>query len=87
MTWVAGNLEWGRNGEVEVSLRATWGQGGRDRTTQKEGFQVSKRELTGKLARGVKEGELCHNLILSIHVRVYNNCVNATNERMCLGYK
>jgi hypothetical protein len=36
--------KWGGNGEREVSLRATWGQGGRDRTTQKEGFQVSKRE-------------------------------------------
>jgi hypothetical protein len=21
------------------------------------------------------------------YVRVYNNCVNATNKRMCLGYK
>jgi hypothetical protein len=39
-----GKLEWGGNGEREVSLRATWGQGGRDHTTQKEGFQVSKRE-------------------------------------------
>jgi hypothetical protein len=35
-------LEWGGNGEGEVSLRATWDQGGRDCTTQKEGFQVSK---------------------------------------------
>jgi hypothetical protein len=42
-----GNLEWGGNGEGEVSLRATWGQGGRDRTTQKEGFQVSKRDWEG----------------------------------------
>ncbi len=38
-----GNLEWGGDGEGEVSLRATWDQGGRDRTTQEEGFQVSKR--------------------------------------------
>jgi hypothetical protein len=35
--------EWGENGEGEVSLQATWGQGGRDRITPKEGFQVSKR--------------------------------------------
>jgi hypothetical protein len=34
--------EWGGNEEGEVSSRATWGQGGRDCTTQKEGFQVSK---------------------------------------------
>jgi hypothetical protein len=39
-----GKLEWGGNGEGEVSLRATWDQGGRDHTTQKEGFQVSKRD-------------------------------------------
>jgi hypothetical protein len=37
-----GKLERGRNGEGEVSLRATWDQGGQDRTTSKEGFQVSK---------------------------------------------
>jgi hypothetical protein len=37
----------GRGWEGEVSLRATWGQGGQDRTMQKEGFQVSKREWKG----------------------------------------
>jgi hypothetical protein len=30
-------------------------QDGRDRITQKEGFQVSKREWKGELARGVKK--------------------------------
>ncbi len=62
MTWGVGNLEWGGNGEGdekgEVSLRVTWGQGGRDRITPKEGFQVSKREWKGSkkdLARGVKK--------------------------------
>jgi hypothetical protein len=39
-----GNLEWGGDGKGEVSLRVTWGQGGQDRITPKEGFQVSKRE-------------------------------------------
>jgi hypothetical protein len=34
----------GRVGEGEVSLQATWDQGGRDRTTEVEGFQVSKRD-------------------------------------------
>jgi hypothetical protein len=38
-------------------------------------------------SKGSKKGELRHNLILSIHVCVNNNCVNATNKRMCLGYK
>ncbi len=64
----AGNLEWVGNGEGEVSLRATWDQGGRDRITpQEEG------ELTRKLARGVEKGELRRNLILSIYVQVYND--------------
>ncbi len=40
--------EWGGDGKGEVSLRVTWGQGGLDRITPKEGFQVSKREMKGK---------------------------------------
>jgi hypothetical protein len=35
--------DWGGFGKGEVSSRATWGQGGQDRTTQREGFQVSER--------------------------------------------
>jgi hypothetical protein len=54
--------ERGGNGEGEVSLRATWGQGGRDRTTQREGFQVSKRELTKKRAMGAKKGNCATTL-------------------------
>jgi hypothetical protein len=38
-------MEWGGDGKGEVSLRVTWGQGGQDRITPKEGFQVSKREM------------------------------------------
>jgi hypothetical protein len=40
----AGNLKWGGVEKGEFSLRATWDQGGQDRFTLKEGFQVSKRE-------------------------------------------
>jgi hypothetical protein len=35
---------WGGDKKGEVSLQATWGQGGQGRITPKEGFQVSKRE-------------------------------------------
>ncbi len=47
------------NGEGEVSLGATWGQGGRARTTQEEGFQVSKEGLKERreLARGTSRGK------------------------------
>ncbi len=48
--------DWGGFEEGEVSSRATWGQGGRDRTTQKEGFQVSKRGLKGE-SKGNQQGE------------------------------
>jgi hypothetical protein len=56
-------MEWGGNGEGEVSLRATRDQGGWDRTTQKEGFQVSKRDSRkgrnwqGEMAKGNQQGE------------------------------
>jgi hypothetical protein len=52
----------GGNGEGEVSLRATWDQGGRDRTTQKEGFQVSKRETVRETSKGSKKGNCAINL-------------------------
>jgi hypothetical protein len=41
--------EWG--GDGEVNSRATWGQGGRDPITPKEGFQVSKREMEGGVTK------------------------------------
>jgi hypothetical protein len=44
-------IGWEGNGEGEVSLRATWDQGGRDRITPKEGFHVSKGEWKGELTR------------------------------------
>jgi hypothetical protein len=51
----------------EFSSRATWDQGGQDSTTQKEGFQVSKREF----ARGISKGLHLH-LILLICVYIYH---------------
>ncbi len=58
------------NGEGEVSLRATWDQGGRDRTTQEEGFQVSRRvQEKEEISKG-NNRELRHNLMLLIYVCV-----------------
>jgi hypothetical protein len=47
-----------RVGEGEVSLQATWDQGGRDRTPQEEGFQESKRDsMDGRnWQRGIARG-------------------------------
>jgi hypothetical protein len=89
--------KWGGNGEGEVSSRATWDQGGRDRTTQEEGFQVSKMdskgrrnqqgELTKRNQRGVIGKGLHLHLILLTCVYILYHCMNAANKRMCLGYK
>ncbi len=46
----------GRDGEGEFSLRATWGQGGQDSTTQKEGFQVSEKGTDKGTSKGSKKG-------------------------------
>jgi hypothetical protein len=49
--------EWGGGENGEVSSRVTYDQGGWDRITPKEGFQVSKGERkgnNGELARKVK---------------------------------
>ncbi len=57
--------DWGGDEKGEVSLRVTWDQGGRDRITPKEGFQVSKRERkesNGELARG-----LHHNYVVNLY--------------------
>jgi hypothetical protein len=68
-------LEWGGNGEGDASSRATWDQGGRDLTTQEEGFQVSKRDLRegrnwqGKTSKGNNK-RLRHKLSIVIYVRV-----------------
>jgi hypothetical protein len=58
----------GRGGDEkgEVSSRATWYQGGQDRITPKEGFQVSRGNRKGKLTVNQqgeqKKGELRCNL-------------------------
>jgi hypothetical protein len=65
--------DWGGFEEGKVSSRATWGQGGWDRTTQKEGFQVRKRGLKGEIdkesARGEKRG-LCHIYIVNLYMYI-----------------
>ncbi len=82
-------MEWGGNGEREVSLRATWDQSGWDRTTQKEGFQVSKRIQReegiskGNWQRETSKGdnkELRHNLVCQSMYMYLNDCMNATNK-------
>ncbi len=51
-------MEWGGNGEGEVSLQATWDQGGQgSHHTERREFQVSKGDSEqGELSRGVSRG-------------------------------
>jgi hypothetical protein len=61
---------WGRDGKGEVSLRATWDQGGQGRITPKEGFQVSKgeqRKVNGEL-QGEANRELRYNLCYELYM-------------------
>ncbi len=60
--------DWGGFGEGEVSSQATWVQGGRDHTTQREGFQVSERGIKGEPARGVKRRGLRYNYIVNLYM-------------------
>jgi hypothetical protein len=61
----------GRVVEGKVSSRATWGQGGQDRTTQREGFQVSKGESKGNqrgASKGGKKMGLRHIYIVNLYM-------------------
>jgi hypothetical protein len=66
----------GRDGDEEISLRATWDQGGRI-LSQQGGFQASKRgqerEQKGISKGDKKQGEGAN--ICSKAIRVYNDCV------------
>jgi hypothetical protein len=78
--------DWGGFQEGEISSRATWGQGGRDGTTQKEGFQVSKEDWEGD-RKGISKGSKKRGLrqsVLSICICVYNNCPNVINNLNCV---
>jgi hypothetical protein len=78
--------DWEGFGEGEVSSQATWDQGGRGRTTQREGFQVSERGIKGE-SKGNQQGEqewVCAISILSICICVYNNCLNVNNSLNCV---
>ena len=73
------------DGKGEVSLQVTWGEGGQDRFTPKEGFQVSKREWKGsnrELARGVKQGDCAITCVVkSVYVYIMmSECLNVVNN-------
>ncbi len=63
----------GWDGEGEVSSRVTWDQGWQDSTTQKEGFQVSKREGWQKgISKGSKRGGgMLHTSTASLPMRYF----------------
>ncbi len=60
----------GRVEEGKVSSRATWGQGGWNRTTQKEGFQVSVRGIKREPAKGGKDGFAPYLYCQSVYVYI-----------------
>jgi hypothetical protein len=60
--------EWGRVEKGEVSLRATWDQGGQDRFTSKEGFQVSKREVNREASKESKKGNCAITYVVNLYM-------------------
>jgi hypothetical protein len=85
-------MEWGGKGEGEVSLQATWDQGGRgSHHAKRRGFQLSRRDSgkrgvvkgnqQGELARGIYKG-LRHGLVSSICTYVSRYCVNVATKRI-----
>ncbi len=85
----------GMEGKGEVSLQATWDQGGQgSHPHRKEGFQVSERDSgtregcqpKGRLTRGVIKGTrqgvcaMCSMLSTCMYVSCY--CVNVANKRI-----
>ncbi len=72
----------GRDGNGEISLRATWDQGGRI-LSQQGGFQVSKRGQKGE-QRGVSKGkkkqgdsDMCI-VNLNVYIVIVCKCLNAS---------
>ncbi len=60
----------GRGKKGGGQFTSNWGQGGQERITPKEGFQVSKREWKGsnrELARGVKQGDCAITCVVNLY--------------------
>jgi hypothetical protein len=80
--WETYGEQMGRDGDEEISLRATWDQGGRI-LSQKGGFQVSKGAEKGE-QKGNQQGEneqgesatciLSLNVYIMIVCKCWNDC-------------
>ncbi len=77
----------GRDGNGEISLRATWDKGGRI-LSQQGGFQVSKREQKGE-QRGVgkgkkKQGDSAMCIVnLNMYIVIVCKCLNDCQLYVC----
>jgi hypothetical protein len=69
--------EWEGVEEGEVSSQATWDQGGRDHTTQREGFQVSERGIKRE-SKGNQRGTS------KVSKKMGLRCVYIVNLYMCI---
>jgi hypothetical protein len=70
--------EWGEDGSREISLWATWDQGGRDPTTARR-VPSKWREMEGRAQReservSKKQGD-CAVITLSVYMHVHNDCL------------
>ncbi len=73
--WETDGEQMGRDGDEEISLRATWDQGGRI-LSQQGGFQVSKEDEKGE-QKGIRKGKMSEGKahMYSKPKCVHNDCV------------
>jgi hypothetical protein len=77
----------GRDGDYEISLRATWDQGGRI-LSQQGGFQVSKGATKGEQERNQQgeneQGESATCILsLNVHIMIVYKCWNDCQLYAC----
>jgi hypothetical protein len=77
--------EWGGDGNGEISLRATWDQGGRI-LSQQGGFQGKRKGAKGNEKREKQKARGCTIITLFrkfMYIVNACNCLNVANLYMC----
>ncbi len=64
--------DWGEGGQCTSNLGPQWPGSHHAKRGTPSKLKGMEGKLTREIARGIKKGGLHHNLVLPIHVRVYN---------------
>jgi hypothetical protein len=69
---------WGGDGDEEISLPATWNQGGRDPITARrvtKEVKGNRRKAKGNQQGGSKKARGLRHVMLLTYMHVHNNCL------------